>query len=91
MPLAQRHHRDRGHHVGDRTNDALTNLNVYALTLDGEYHRLNDRLLELAKTEQAAADLGTVLRERDEIAAERDAFRGAVVALREQLPLGPGR
>jgi hypothetical protein len=92
MPTAQPHQRNPGHQaegVGDRANDALTNLSVYALRLDAEYHRLNDRLLELAHTEQVAAEFGTVLRERDEIAAERDAFRHAVVALREQLPLAP--
>jgi len=91
MPTAQRRHRDPRPHFGgprDRANDALTNLSVYALSLDAEYHRLDDRLLELANTEAAAAELGTVLRERDEIAAEREAFRHAVVALREQLPLG---
>jgi hypothetical protein len=64
---------------------------MYALTLDVEYHRLDDRLLELAKTEPGTGELGTVLRERDEIAAERDAFRCAVLALRQQLPLGPER
>jgi hypothetical protein len=92
MPTAQPHHRNPGHQaegVSDRANDALTNLSAYALRLDAEYYRLNDRLLELAHTEQALAEFGTVLRERDEIAAERDAFRHAVVALREQLPLGP--
>ena len=96
MPNAQRRHRDAGPESGgpsDRANDALTNLSVYALSLDAEYHRLDDRLLELANTEPAAAELGTVLRERDEIAAEREAFRHAVVALREQLSPGlrPGR
>lgn len=96
MPTAQRRHGDPRSHFGgprERANDALTNLSVYALSLDAEYHRLDDRLLELANTEAAAAELGTVLRERDEIAAEREAFRHAVVALREQLPLGfrPGR
>lgn len=92
MSTAQRHHHDQGRKVGgvgDRANDALTNLSVYALALDAEYHRRNDRLLELAKTEQTPAELGTVLRERDEIAAEREAFRHAVLALREQLPPGP--
>jgi hypothetical protein len=91
MPTAQRRHRDPAPQLGvpcDRANDALTNLSVYALSLDAEYHRLDDRLLGLANTETAAAELGTVLRERDEIAAERDAFRHAVVALREQLPPG---
>lgn len=63
---------------------------MYALTLDVEYHRLDDRLLELAKTEPGTSELARVLRERDEIGAEREAFRHAVLALREQLPLGPG-
>jgi len=92
MPSAQRRHRNPKRHVrdaSDRANDALTNLSAYALTLDAEYHRLDDRLLELTKTESAAAELGTVLRERDEIGAERDAFRYAVGALREQLPMDP--
>ena len=63
MPNAQRRHRDAGPESGgpsDRANDALTNLSVYALRLDAEYHRLDDRLLELANTEPAAAELGTV-------------------------------
>jgi hypothetical protein len=77
--------------VRQRANDALTNLSMYALTLDVEYHRLDDRLLELAKTDPGTAELGRLLRERDEIAAEREAFRRAVLALREQLPLGPAR
>lgn len=77
--------------VGQRVNDALTNLSVYALTLDREYHRLDDRLLELANAEPEAPELVTVLRERDEVGAERDAFRHAVLALREQLPPGPRR
>ncbi len=90
MPSAQRRHPDPGPDVRDasaRANDALTNLSAYALTLDAEYLRLDDRLLELTNTESAAAELGTVLRQRDEIGAERDAFRHAVLALREQLPL----
>jgi hypothetical protein len=88
MPDAQHRRRDReplGGGAGERANDALTNLSAYALTLDLEYHRLDDRLMELAKTEPAAAELGSVLRERAELAAEREAFRGAVMALREQL------
>lgn len=70
--------------AGQRTNDALTNLSAYALTLDVEYHRLADRLLELVKTESETEELRTVLRERDEIGAEREAFRRSVAALREQ-------
>jgi hypothetical protein len=77
--------------ASERANDALTNLSMYALTLDAEYHRLDDRLLELAKTEAGTVELGTALRARDEIAAEREAFRRAMHALRDQLPLEPSR
>jgi hypothetical protein len=75
--------------AGQRANDALTNLSAYALTLDVEYHRLDDRLLELVKTESEAEELRAVLRERDEIGAEREAFRRSVGALREQAGQEP--
>jgi len=52
--------------------------------LDVEYHRLDDRLLELVKAESKAEELRAVLRERDQIGAEREAFRRSVVALHEQ-------
>jgi len=88
MSDAQHRRRDLeslGGDASERANDALTNLSAYALTLDLEYHRLDDRLLELAKTEPAAAELGSVLRERAELAAEREAYRCALIALHEQL------
>ena len=81
----QRDLASRGAEAGDRANDALTNLSAYALTLDQEYHRLDDRLFELANTDPAPDELGMVLRERAELAAEREAFRRAVIALRERL------
>lgn len=74
--------RDDG--AGDRANDALTNLIAYALTLDTEYHRLDDRLAELAAGDAEGDELRTVLRERDEIGAQREAFRRSVAALRDQ-------
>jgi hypothetical protein len=74
-----------GKGAGGPANEALTNLSMYALTLDVEYHRLDDRLLELAKTDSDPGELRAVVRERDEIAAERAAFRDAVAALREQV------
>lgn len=67
-----------------RADDAITNLSAYALKLDFEYHRLNDRLLELLNGEAAAAEeLRTVLRERDELGAAREAFRRSVAALHD--------
>ena len=71
-----------------RANDAITNLSAYALTLDVEYHRLDDRMLELVKAESEAEELRAVLREREEIGAEREAFRLSVAALRDQAGQG---
>jgi hypothetical protein len=68
-----------------RVNDALTDLSAYALTLEAEHHRLEDRLLELAGNESSTAERRAVLRERDEISEELNAFRRAVTALRDQL------
>jgi hypothetical protein len=73
-----------GDDTGKRADDAITNLSAYALKLDFEYHRLDDRLLELLKGEAAAAEeLRTVLRERDELGRAREAFRRSVAALRD--------
>lgn len=69
---------------GKVADDAITNLSAYALKLDVEYHRLDDRLLELVEAESKAEELRAVLRERDQIGAEREAFRRSVAALHEQ-------
>jgi hypothetical protein len=74
-----------------RTQDALTNLNAYAMTLDAAYLRLDDRLLELANAGSGAAELQSVLREREAIGAEREAFRCAVTSLRERISRTPER
>jgi hypothetical protein len=78
----------QGGDVDERANHALTNLIAYALTFDVEYHRLDDRLLELTRNESDAGELRAVLRERDEIGAQREAFRRSVTALREQAGQG---
>ena len=80
----------QGADVGERANNALTNLIAYALTLDIEYHRLDDRLAELAATNSTADELRATVRERDEIGAQRQAYRRSVAALREQAGLEPG-
>lgn len=69
----------------ERAQDALTNLIAYAMTLDAVYLRLDDRLVELADTDSGVSELQSVLREREDIAAEREAFRRAVISLRERL------
>lgn len=71
--------------VDQSVHDALTDLSVYALTLDRERHRLDDRLLELVEVESSVAERRALLRERDEIADELTALRRAITALREQL------
>ena len=70
--------------AGKRADDAITNLSAYALKLDFEYHQLHDRLLELLKGDGAAAEeLRAAMRERDELGAAREAFRGSVAALQD--------
>ena len=70
--------------AGKRADDAITNLSAYALKLDFEYHQLHDRLLELLKGDGGAAEeLRAAMRERDELGAAREAFRGSVAALQD--------
>lgn len=65
-------------------DDAITNLSAYALKLDFEYHRLDDRLRELLKGGAAAAEeLRALLHEREELGAAREAFRRSVAALHD--------
>jgi hypothetical protein len=72
-----------GDDAGKRADDAITNLSAYALRLDFEYHRLDDRLLELSGEGAAGEEVRTVLRERNELGAARDAFRRSVTALHD--------
>jgi len=73
-----------GDDAGKRADDAITNLSAYALKLDFEYHRLQERLAELINSEGAAGEeLRTILRERDELGAAREAFRRSVGALHD--------
>jgi hypothetical protein len=74
----------RGDDADKRADDAITNLSAYALRLDFEYHQLHERLLELANGDGAATEeLRTVVRERDELGAAREAFRRSVAALHD--------
>src|SRR5215469_16741855 len=76
----------RGDDATKRADDAITNLSAYALKLDVEYHRLDDRLLELLDGDAAPAEaeeLRTVLREREELGRAREAFRRSVAALHD--------
>jgi len=70
--------------AGKVADDAITNLSAYALSLDFEYHRVDERLRECLKAGTAAAEeLGALLREREELGAAREAFRRSVVALHD--------
>lgn len=71
-------------HVGKVADDAITNLSAYALKLDVEYHRLDDRLRERLKGGAAAAEeLRALLHEREELGAAREAFRRSVDSLHD--------
>lgn len=70
--------------VGKIADDAITNLSAYALKLDVEYHRLDDRLRERLKGDaEAAEELRALLREREELGAAREAFRRSVASLHD--------
>jgi hypothetical protein len=71
--------------VNQRVNDALTDLSAYALTLDSERLRLDNRLRELAGIESSVEERHPLLRERDEICEELAALRAAIGALREHI------
>lgn len=77
--------RSRCADLSKRTSDALTDLAAYALSLDIEYQRLDKRVWELTHERCSGAALSALLHERAELAEERDEFRGAIVAFREQL------
>jgi hypothetical protein len=70
-----------------RVHDAVTNLSAYALTLEVERKRLDDRLIDLARIESSAADRRALLRERDEIGRELNAFRRAIRAFQADVAL----
>ena len=80
-----RESRSKTHDRGQRVHDALTDLSAYALSLDSEYHRLDERLHELADAESPSEEVLEVVRERSELAAELKAYRGAITDLRDQV------
>lgn len=69
-----------------RVNDALTDLSAYALTLDIECHRLDNRVLELTQQDSSASERRALVRKRDEIADELGAFRQVISELQQQIP-----
>lgn len=90
MKIKSRSQREarRPRELDKRVNDALTDLNAYALTLDIECHRLDDRVLELAQQDSSASERRAVVQKRDEIADELSAFRQVISELQQQFPQG---
>lgn len=74
-----------GADLNQRVLDALTDLLAYALSLDIEYDLLDRRVEEFTREQRPAVDLRSLLRERAELAEEREEFRGAIASFREQL------
>ncbi|MBV9004048.1 MAG: hypothetical protein JOZ98_03245 [Solirubrobacterales bacterium] len=65
--------------------EALTDLSAYALTLDAECHRLDDRIFALAEVESSVMERRELLRERDEISEELSALRHTITSLQDQI------
>jgi hypothetical protein len=66
-------------------HDALTDLSAYALSLDLERHRVDDRILQLAEIESSMAERRALLRERDGIVEELRALRRTIAEFSDQL------
>lgn len=69
-------------------DDALTDLDAYALLLEIQCQRLERRLLEFANAGLSDAECLAQLRERAEMVEELTAFRGAVAAFGEEVRAG---
>jgi hypothetical protein len=71
--------------VDQNVHDALTDLSAYALSLDLERHRVDDRIRELAEIESSVAERRALLRERDGIVEELAALRRTIAAFSDQV------
>ena len=67
-----------------RLDDALTELAAYALLMEVERNRVQQRFMELGAIESSAADRVDLMRQSSEMAEELEAFRGALTALADQ-------
>ncbi|HYB28973.1 MAG TPA: hypothetical protein VEF89_20340 [Solirubrobacteraceae bacterium] len=68
--------------VQARTRDALTELHVYALVLDDERERIEDRIAELRRTHGQVDELRELRRRRTEIGAQLALLSRTIGALR---------
>jgi hypothetical protein len=65
-----------------RTRDALTELHLYALVLDGERELIEDRIADLGRDGGQPRELLELRRRRAEITAQLELLRRTITALR---------
>lgn len=82
---SQREPRTKVRNLDRRVSDALTDLSAYALTLELECHRLDNRMLELAEQESSSAERRALVRKRTEIGEELEELRKIIRALASTL------
>jgi len=66
-------------------DDALTELAAYALLMEVERNRVQQRFMELGAIESSAADRVDLMRQSSEMAEELEAFRGALTLLADEV------
>ena len=67
---------------GTRIRDALTELHAYALTLDAELRRTQDRLAELDRGGAPSDELSSLRKRRAELTAQLDLLDWTISAVR---------
>jgi hypothetical protein len=67
---------------GTRIRDALTELHAYALVLDAELHRTEDRLAKLDHDGCQSSELNDLRRRRTELAGQLDLLDWTISAVR---------
>ena len=65
-------------------DDALTELAAYALLMEVERNRVQQRFMELGAVESSVADRVDLMQQSAEMTEELEAFRGALTALADQ-------
>lgn len=68
-----------------RMDDALTELAAYALLMEVERNRVQQRFMELGAIESSAADRVELMRQSSEMSEEVEAFRGVLTLLADEV------
>jgi hypothetical protein len=71
-----------------RMDDALTELAAYALLMEVERNRVQQRFMELGAIESSAADRVDLMRQSSEMTEELEAFRVVLTALADEARAG---